>query len=204
MTSAEQFLNKKCNNCFIEIYGDEKSKKEMILISLALEKASKGEIVLYIDSRGSFRPDEIIKTQKIDIETMGRIDVLKATEPEFLFEKISKLISKKRYKTILWDGMSLPFYEIQISHELSFLARLFSFYAIMDNMVTVTNPIVSLKGKPFGYKYTDPYVHMRIKAELLKPNEGRVISYGWSAKYYIKNLQVYFVESVADSAVQNS
>ncbi len=202
--SAEQFLNRRCNSCFIEIFGDEKSGKEKILVSLAIEKASKGEIVLYIDSRGSFRPEKIVETQKVKIETMGRIDVLKATEPGFIFEKISRLITNKKYKTILWDGMSLPFYEIQVSYELSFLARLFSFYAIKGNMITVTNPIVSLRGKPFGYKYTDPYVHMRVKAEILKENEGRLTSYGWSAKYFIDEWQVNFEDLVTDELTGNN
>ncbi len=202
--STEQFLNRKCNNCFIEIFGDENSGKEKILISLALEKASRGEVVLYIDSRGSFRPEKIVETQKIRIETMGRIDVLRATEPGFLFEKISRVISNKKYRTILWDGMSLPFYEIQVSYELSFLARLFSFYAIKGNMITVTNPIVSLKGKPFGYKYTDPYVHTRVRAQILKENEGRLTSYGWSAKYFIDGWQVYFQDLVSDNVIQNN
>ena len=196
MIDSEQFLNKKCNKCFIEIYGDEKSKKETILVSLALEKASMGEIVLFIDSRGSFKPEKIIEAFNIKIEIMGRIDVLKATEPEFLFEKISRLISSKKYKTVLWDGMSLPFYEIQISYQLSFLARLFSFYAIKGNSVVVTNPIISLKGKLFGYKYTDPYVHMRIKAEILRDNEGRLTSYGWSAKYFIEKWHVRFEDII--------
>jgi len=194
MMYSSQFLRKKCENCYVEIFGDLKSKKEMILVSIALEKASEGEIVLFIDSRGSFRPEKIVEDNMIKIEIMGRIDVLKATEPGFLFEKISRLIANKRYKTILWDGMSLPFYELQISHELSFLSRLFSIYTIRGNMVVVTNPIISIKGKPLGYLYTDPYVHMRIKAEILKENEGRATSYGWSAKYIIDGPYVKFEE----------
>ncbi len=194
MRYSNEFLQKKCENCYVEIFGDLKSKKEMILISIALEKASEGEIVLFIDSRGSFKPEKIVEDNMIKIEIMGRIDVLKATEPEFLFEKISRLIANKRYKTILWDGMSLPFYEVQIFHELSFLSRLLSLYAIKGNTVVVTNPIIAIKGKPLGYLYTDPYVHMRIKAEILKENEGRATSYGWSAKYFIDGAYVKFEE----------
>jgi hypothetical protein len=38
MIYSSEFLYKKCENCYVEIFGDLKSKKEMMLISIALEK----------------------------------------------------------------------------------------------------------------------------------------------------------------------
>ena len=180
----------------MEIYGEENTKKELILMNYAIEKASKGEVVLFIDSRGSFRPERFVEEGLADVEALGRIDVLRLAEGVRAFERISKLLALKKYRTILWDGMSIPFYELQVSFELGLISRMLSLYSLRENTVLVTNPIVSLKGKPLGYQYTDPYVHVRARAEKVKEDLGSLKAYGWSAKYRINGLKVYLEEVI--------
>ncbi|MGC9208906.1 MAG: hypothetical protein ACP5GH_03515 [Nitrososphaeria archaeon] len=201
MQSAEEFLRSECDGCFAEIFGDARSGKEVIATSLAVERASSGEVVLYVDSRRAFRPELLIERYGVRVDVMGRIDVLSASDPYFLFEKLSRMLSVKRYRTVVWDGMSLPFFELQVAHELSMISRMLSLYSLKGNTVLVTNPIVSMKGKPLGYMYTDPYVHLRIRAERISEDSGRLYAAGWSARFYIRGINV-FIEKETTGAPQ--
>ena len=64
-----------------------------------------------------------------------------------------------------------------------------------------TNPIVSMKGKPLGYMYTDPYVHLRMRAERTSEDSGRLYAPGWSARFHIRGIDV-FIEKEPTGAPQ--
>lgn len=162
MESPLVFFSKRCKGCFIEIYGEPGVGKSAVLMTSAAHGSVEGLRVLYVDSRLRFNPSLVLTIMKGKAEGLNRIDVLKFTEPILLFEKLSKALALGHYGLVLWDGLSMPFYEAKIRHELSLVSRLLSIYALKTGaMILASNGIISMKNEPDGYRYTSPYVHCR-------------------------------------------
>ncbi len=161
MEDPLSFFSKGCRGCFIELYGEPGVGKSAMLMTVAVHGAINGFNVLYVDSRLRFNTSFVMNIAGGALGVLNKIDVLKLVEPILIVEKLSNALVEGSYEIVVWDGLSMPFYEAKTRHKLSIISRLLSIYSLGKVAVLASNGIVSLKNEPDGQRYTAPYIHSR-------------------------------------------